>query len=206
MPRPSPATPRVAHRPEAWSLRGRTQVRAVGVTATTKKCLKGIACVGFTPKMRVYSLNCVTPAQRDFLPRRLHASPVFDRADTVVLSGQPGWMGRPQGPHAKPGNQRFRDRHTAGEAWPRPYDPAAVGARPCLARRRSGRHRRFVGQPGWMGRPQGPHARPANQRSRERHTAGEAWPRPYDPAAVGARPCLARQRVTAVVPTQSHRS
>ena len=60
---------------EAWSLRGRTQFRAVGVTARTKKCLKSITCVRFTPKMRAYSLNCVTPAQRNFLPRRLHASP-----------------------------------------------------------------------------------------------------------------------------------
>ena len=64
---------------EAWSLRGRTQFRAVGVTARTKKCLKGITCVRFTPKMRVYSLNCVTPAQRNFLPRRLHASPATGR-------------------------------------------------------------------------------------------------------------------------------
>ena len=61
---------------EAWSLRGRRQFRAVGVTARTKKCLKGITCVRFTPKMRVYSLNCVTPAQRNFLPRRLRASPL----------------------------------------------------------------------------------------------------------------------------------
>ena len=61
---------------EAWSLRGRTQFRAVGVTARTKKCLKGITCVRFTPKMRVYAVNCVTPAQRNFLPRRLHASPL----------------------------------------------------------------------------------------------------------------------------------
>ena len=98
MPRPCLATPRVANnseatpRPnsrlldpavlrrttagEAWSLRGRTQFRAVGVTARTKKCLKGITCVRFTPKMRVYALNCVTPAQRNFLPRRLHASPL----------------------------------------------------------------------------------------------------------------------------------
>ena len=57
-------------------MRGRTQFRAVGVTARTKKCLKGITCVRFTPKMRVYTLNCVTPAQRNFLPRRLHASPL----------------------------------------------------------------------------------------------------------------------------------
>ena len=85
MPRPSrlalPVSPfppahRLSYTGEAWSLRGRTQFRAVGVTARTEKCLKGITCVRFTPKIRVYALNCVTLAQRNFLPRTLHASPL----------------------------------------------------------------------------------------------------------------------------------
>ena len=98
-----------ACRGEAWSLRGRTQFRVVGVTARTKKCLKGLTCVRFTPKMRVYALNCVTPAQRTFLPRRLHASPFLPSS-------------LPSSRH-----RRLRTRHVRarlgpealGEAWPR---------------------------------------------------------------------------------------
>ena len=81
-------------RGDAWRLRRRSQYRAVGVTATTKKCLKGIASVRFTPKMRVYAVNCVTSAQRNFLPGRLHG------------------LGD--------GRRRGASPDT-GEAWPRPY-------------------------------------------------------------------------------------
>ena len=97
MPRPCLATPRVAHnseatpRPnlrlldpavlrrttagEAWSVRGRTQFRAVGVTARTKKCLKGITCVRFTPK------------NAGLCPELCHASPTkFSTAQTPCLA------------------------------------------------------------------------------------------------------------------------
>ena len=78
-------------RGEAWSLRGRTQIRAVGVTARTKKCLKGITCVRFTPK------------NAGLCPELCHASPTkFSTAQTpclVCLNRPPnGPNGRVQAP------------------------------------------------------------------------------------------------------------
>ena len=119
-------------RGEAWSVRGRTQFRAVGVTARTKKCLKGITCVRFTPKMRVYALNCVTPAQRNFLPRRLHASPSLPCLAIpfiVGVSNQTPQCGCPKGGCPQPTNRAAANR--------------PVGARPCLARTPEA-HKRWV--------------------------------------------------------------
>ena len=61
-------------RARLWSVRGRTQFRAVGVTARTKKCLKGITYVRFTPK------------NAGLCPELCHASPTkFSTAQTPML-------------------------------------------------------------------------------------------------------------------------